>query len=58
MDLHVHVILTNKYQSTLDGPDEWAKYWISSNHCLQVRVRHQQGRRGSCSGQPSLMMVV
>ena len=40
-----NVIFTNKYHSTLDGPDEWAKYWISSNHCSHVRVRHQQGRR-------------
>ena len=40
------VILTNKCHATQDGPDKWAKCWISSHHCSLVRVRHQQGRGG------------
>ena len=35
----LNVTFTNKYQSTLDGPDEWAKCRIFSHHCPQVRVR-------------------
>ena len=42
----LNVTFTNKYQSTLDGPDEWAKCGIFPHHCPQVRVRHQQDRRG------------
>ena len=42
------VIFTNKCHATVDGPDEWIKCWISSNHSPPppVRVRHYQGRGG------------
>ena len=38
------VIFTSKCYGTQDGPDEWAKCYISSYHSSPVRVRHQQGR--------------
>ena len=41
-----NVIFTNKCHTTPDGPDEWAKCWISIQHCPLVRVRHQQVRCG------------
>ena len=45
-----NVIFINKCHATLVESDKWAKCWISSHHCPPVRVRHQQGEQGSCSG--------
>ena len=33
-------------RATLDGPDGWARGWISFNNSAPVRVRRQQGAGG------------
>ena len=40
------VIFTDECRTTLDGPDGWARGWISCNDSAPVRARRQQGGGG------------
>ncbi|KAA8586919.1 hypothetical protein FQN60_000755, partial [Etheostoma spectabile] len=40
------VLWTDEMRVTLDGPDGWARGWISNGHRAPLRVRRQQGGGG------------
>ena len=40
------VFQTDEMRVTLDGPDGWARGWISNRHRAPLRVRRQQGGGG------------
>lgn len=40
------VLWTDKMRVILDGPDGWARGWISNRHRAPLRIKHQQGGGG------------
>ena len=40
------VLWTDEMRVTLDGPDGWARGWISNEHRAPLRLRRQQGGGG------------
>ncbi|CAJ0926660.1 unnamed protein product [Ranitomeya imitator] len=44
------VLWTNEMRVTLDGPDGWARGWISKGQRASLRLRHQQGGGGGLVG--------
>uniref|UniRef100_A0A3Q3LHN4 Tc1-like transposase DDE domain-containing protein n=1 Tax=Mastacembelus armatus TaxID=205130 RepID=A0A3Q3LHN4_9TELE len=42
----IKVLWTDEMRVTLDGPDGWARNWISNGHRAPLRLRRQQGGGG------------
>ena len=40
------ILLTDKFRATLDGPDNWSKGWVVSEHQRLTRICRQQGGEG------------
>ena len=41
-----HVLFTNEWQSTIDGPDSWGKGWVFKGDKNHLMLRRQQGGGG------------